>query len=562
MIAAANFTYLIGISLPSVAVLLLRRNEPERDRPYRAPRGTIGLGVGAGGVWLLATCLGFEQFGLPTVLLSLGLAYAGSIFYAWRLITDRRRAGLPGIQRSLQPQAHRRDGGRDGARRRRLPAGRPAPSTPATRRSISLLQDIFVAVAILTITVGLVLPGHHRPGGRADLRGRRAPRHRHAGRPDARDAARSAPATSTAAKARVDVVPVDVRSRDEVGELARSFNLMQEEVGRAAEALDGAREGLRATEAKLERNLAQQTAVARLGRLALEGEDLRSLLQETVLIGRAVLGADLSATIAASPDGRGLGEGPSSPRGPAGADRAAARAVRRAAGPAARGDAVRARRDRLPRGDGRTCSPTRSSAAARRRRCSARACTTRSPACRTARLFMDRLSLDAQPGRAPPGFGRRAVHRPRPLQARQRLARPRRRRRAPVPAGRAADRGAAPGRHRRALRRRRVLRDLRRPRRSRAGDRHRPADDRGARPAVRARRERAVRLGQRRHRRRRRAADGPRRTSSARPTRRCTAPRRTGAAASSSSTRSCAATPASACGSRTTCAARSRPATS
>ena len=102
-----------------------------------------------------------------------------------------------------------------------------------------------------------------------------------------------------------------MRSRDEVGELARSFNLMQDEVGRAAEALDGAREGLRATEAKLERNLAQQTAVARLGRLALEGEDLRSLLQETVMIGRTVLGAELSATISASSDGRGLGEGPS-----------------------------------------------------------------------------------------------------------------------------------------------------------------------------------------------------------------------------------------------------------
>ncbi len=113
-----------------------------------------------------------------------------------------------------------------------------------------------------------------------------------------------------AAKARVDVVPVDVRSRDEVGELARSFNLMQEEVGRAAEALDGAREGLRETEAKLERNLAQQTAVARLGRLALEGEDLRTLLQETVMIGRTVLGADLSATITASSDGHGLGAGP------------------------------------------------------------------------------------------------------------------------------------------------------------------------------------------------------------------------------------------------------------
>ena len=71
MIAAANFAYLIGISLPSIAVWLLRRNEPDRPRPYRAPRGTVMLGVGAGFVWLLATCLGFEQFGLPTVLLSL-----------------------------------------------------------------------------------------------------------------------------------------------------------------------------------------------------------------------------------------------------------------------------------------------------------------------------------------------------------------------------------------------------------------------------------------------------------------------------------------------------------
>jgi diguanylate cyclase (GGDEF)-like protein len=313
MIAAANFTYLIGISLPSVAVLLLRRNEPERARPYRAPRGTIMLGVGAGCVWLLATCLGFEQFGLPTVLLSLALAYAGSIFYAWRLVTDRRRAGLPGVQRSLSLKLTGAMVGvmaLDGAGYllavRSVAQGQPA--------LVSLLQDIFVAVAILTITVGLVLPGiiaqaveqisaaaaRLATGTLADL-------------------TRAMEALSTgdlaAAKARADVIPVVVRSRDELGELARSFNLMQDEVGRAALALDGAREGLRTTEAKLERNLAQQTAVARLGRLALEGEDLRDLLQETVVIGRAVLGAELSATITASADGRGIGEGPSAMEG-------------------------------------------------------------------------------------------------------------------------------------------------------------------------------------------------------------------------------------------------------
>ena len=241
MIAAANFTYLIGISLPSVAVLLLRRNEPERARPYRAPRGTIVLGVGAGFVWLLATCLGFEQFGLPTVLLSVGLAYAGSVLYAWRRITDRRRAGLRGVQRSLGLKL---TGAMvavmtlDGAGYL-LAVSSVDASHPAL---VSLLQDIFVAVAILTITVGLILPGiiAHAVEQISDAAARLATG-------TVADLTRAMRALSTgdleAAKARVDIVPVEVRSRDEVGAMARSFNLMQDEVGRAAEALDGARAG-------------------------------------------------------------------------------------------------------------------------------------------------------------------------------------------------------------------------------------------------------------------------------------------------------------------------------
>jgi diguanylate cyclase (GGDEF)-like protein len=309
MIAAANFTYLIGISLPSVAVLLLRRNEPDRERPYRAPRGTVMLGVGAGVVWLVATCLGFEQFGLPTVLLSLGLAYAGSVLYAWRRISDRRRAGLSGIRSSLSLKltgAMVAVMALDGAGYLLAVSSVDAGQTAL----ISLLQDIFVAVAILTITVGLILPGIIAQAVEqiSDAAARLASG-------TVADLTRAMRALSTgdleAARARVDIIHVDVRSRDEVGAMARSFNLMQDEVGRAAEALDGAREGLARTEAKLERSLAQQTAVARLGRLALEGEDLRSLLQETVLIGRSVLDAELSATIDASPDGRVLGAGAS-----------------------------------------------------------------------------------------------------------------------------------------------------------------------------------------------------------------------------------------------------------
>ena len=47
-----------------------------------------------------------------------------------------------------------------------------------------------------------------------------------------------------AAKARFDLAPVVVHSRDEVGDMALNFNRLQAEIGRAAGGLEGAREGL------------------------------------------------------------------------------------------------------------------------------------------------------------------------------------------------------------------------------------------------------------------------------------------------------------------------------
>src|SRR5436190_2725976 len=101
VIAAATLTYLIGICLPSVAVWLLRRNEPHRARPWRAPRFTAGLGVVAAAVWGAATLLGFGQFGLKSVLLAVGFAYAGTAAYAWRQWRDRVRSGGAHIRWSL-----------------------------------------------------------------------------------------------------------------------------------------------------------------------------------------------------------------------------------------------------------------------------------------------------------------------------------------------------------------------------------------------------------------------------------------------------------------------------
>jgi diguanylate cyclase (GGDEF)-like protein len=250
MIAAANFAYLIAIALPSIAVWLLRRNEPDRERPWRAPRGTIMLGVCAAAVWFLATGLGFEQFGLPTVLLSLALAYAGSLLYAWRRVSDRRHTGEPGVKRSLHIKLTGAMIGvivLDGAGY--LLAVSYVPDTdPAL---VSLLQDIFVAVAMLTVAVGLILPGMI---GHAVEQVSAAAERLATG--TLADLTRAMQALSvgdlSAAKARVDVIPVKVGSRDEVGAMAASFNTLQREVGRTAEALDGAREGLALAEGKLE----------------------------------------------------------------------------------------------------------------------------------------------------------------------------------------------------------------------------------------------------------------------------------------------------------------------
>jgi PAS domain S-box-containing protein len=257
VIAAANFTYLIGIALPSIAVWLLRRNEPDMHRPYRAPRGTIGLGVFAGAAWLIATVLGFEQFGLPTVLFGLGLAYSGSIAYAWRRWRDNQ-----GPPRRVKRSLHLKLTGAmlavlalDGAGYL-IAVSNLRPGDPAM---VSVLQDIFVAVALLTITVGLVLPGmiSHSASQVADAADRLATG-------TLADLTRAMEALAEgdldAARAGVERRHVEVRSADEVGAMAKSFNTILDEAARVAVSLDGAREALQSHRAHLETAVAERTA--------------------------------------------------------------------------------------------------------------------------------------------------------------------------------------------------------------------------------------------------------------------------------------------------------------
>ena len=261
LIAAANFTYLIGICLPSVAVWLLRRDAPEMPRPYRAPRGTIALGLLAACAWAISAVLGFQQFGLPTVLIGLAFAYSGAALYAVRKIMDRRAAGLPGITGSL----HIKLTGAmlavlllDGAGY--LLAVQSVPNTHNVL--IAALEDIFVLVAMLTITVGLVLPGMiaHSAAQVSDAATRLA-------RGTVADFTRAMQALGRGnlsdAHARVNVTPIVVHSRDELGDMAANFNTLQAEIGEAAFGLDGARNGLQQARDELQTTngtLAQRVA--------------------------------------------------------------------------------------------------------------------------------------------------------------------------------------------------------------------------------------------------------------------------------------------------------------
>jgi len=249
LIAAANFTYLIGICMPSVAVWLLRRDAPDMPRPYRAPRGTIIAGLCAAAGWMISAMLGFEQFGISTVMFGLAMAYSGAALYAWRKFSDRRRAGLPGVKSTL----HLKLTGAmltvlvlDGAGYLLAVASLP----PGDNALVDGLQDIFVAVAMLTISVGLILPGMIA---RSAIEVRDAAQRLSSG--VLKDFSNAMAALGRgdldSAHASVKIVPIKIHSRDELGEMVESFNLLQNEVGKAEHGLHKAREGLRTTRAQL-----------------------------------------------------------------------------------------------------------------------------------------------------------------------------------------------------------------------------------------------------------------------------------------------------------------------
>jgi two-component system, sensor histidine kinase len=249
LIAAANFTYLIGICLPSIAVWLLRRDEPDLARPYRAPRGTIALGLVAACAWGLSALLGFEQFGLPTVVFGLIMAYSGAFLYAWRRLEDAW--GAPGSLPRLSLHVKL-----TGAMLLVLVLDAvgyliAVSQIPDSGTALVVaLEDIFVAVAILTVSVGIVLPGMiAHSADQVSRAARRLTDGTVREFSEAMDALGRGDLDS--ARVTVNIEPVVVHSHDELGMMADSFNRLQQQVKRAAAGLTGAREGLAAARDQL-----------------------------------------------------------------------------------------------------------------------------------------------------------------------------------------------------------------------------------------------------------------------------------------------------------------------
>ncbi len=163
---------------------------------------------------------------------------------------------------------------------------------------MSVLADIFVAVALLTISVGLVLPGMITYSATEVSK---AAKRLTSGTLRQFSQAMEALGRGDldAAHVSVNIVPVKPNSRDELGEMADSFNVLQDEVKKAAHGLGEARDKMQVARNELIARhqeiafLAHHDALTNLANRPALGLTLNRLFEQGNANGFAILSVDL-----------------------------------------------------------------------------------------------------------------------------------------------------------------------------------------------------------------------------------------------------------------------------
>lgn len=237
------YANILSLCAPSLAVWIMRRDFPEKHRPYKAPKYAIYLGLISSFAWLLSIVFGFQQYGLATILTGFFMSFLGMGLYAWRTCSDRRAKGLPIVSSGLHVKL-------TGVMILVLILDGSgyifAVGNMADRNSslVVVLEDIFVVVGLLTISVGIIVPS---------IIVETATEISNAAQRIAKDVVKEFSKALRAlgngdlegAKLSFQPIPVLVRSHDELGEMAKSFNDLQAELFLAVDGLNDTREELR-----------------------------------------------------------------------------------------------------------------------------------------------------------------------------------------------------------------------------------------------------------------------------------------------------------------------------
>ncbi|RUR07601.1 amino acid permease [Legionella sp. km772] len=242
LIAATNFQYLLAISLASIAVWLLRKNCPTAPRLFRAPSVCIYLGLFAACIWTISTILGFRQYELGTMITGFCFSSLGVLLFFWRKINDRIEKNLSLFPHSLHFKL-------SGTMLCVLIFDAigyliAVNSLAKNNEYALILEDIFVIVALLTLTAGLIIPGKIvHAAEEVNLAAKRIININLAELSLAME--KLGTGNLNDLNVSQEVIPIAITSQDEMGQMAASFNRMQEEIKKTSLNMNFVRDRLR-----------------------------------------------------------------------------------------------------------------------------------------------------------------------------------------------------------------------------------------------------------------------------------------------------------------------------